>query len=345
MIVNGDANHSSFSIPTIDISPYLRDPTGIAAQHVVDSIRDALRSTGFFQLLGHGVPRKIQLSAFDASKRFFGLPMEVKTKYAASLESGWKGYEILAGQSYKSNMLGDLKEGVSLAMDLPMGHPLRGVRGRFLTSLTVWPDEPNLPMDEFRKPIEAYCDALSQLCGTVMDLIAATLPYGATVFNEMKIDAACPLRLLHYPPMPPGVDESEQHGASAHTDFSAITLLLQDENAGLEVFNHDEGTWHTVEPNPDAYVVNLGDMMTKLLGDRYRSALHRVINRAPTDRYSIVYFFDGNRDFKLQPLDRDSPAAADDQAQYLTCEQYMFDRIRSSYATHNKHDLSLSSTS
>jgi isopenicillin N synthase-like dioxygenase len=331
---------STFNIPSVDISPYLAGPHSSAAQDAIDQIREALQSTGFFQLLGHGIPPEVQKATFDASARFFNLPMATKAKYTASLESGWKGYEMLAGQSYKAEMLGDLKEGLSLSMDLPEGHPLRGVRGRFLTSLSVWPEEEEITAENYRKPIEAYCAALEKLCGTVLDLIAATLPYGPHVFDDMKVDAACPLRLLHYPPMPPGADVTKQHGASAHTDFSAITLLLQDEHAGLEVYDHENEAWHVVEPNPDAYVVNLGDMMTKLLGSRYKSGLHRVVNRAPTDRYSIVYFFDGSRDFKLRSLDRADSVTGDGEDDVMTCEEYMFDRIRSSFGKHKKHDMS-----
>lgn len=332
---------SSFHIPTIDISPFLADPTSASASKVVDQVREAALSSGFFQLLGHGVPRDVQKSAFDASARFFALPMETKLEYVASLESGWKGYERLAAQSYSTEMLGDLKEGLSFAMDLPEGHPLRGVRGRFQTSLTPWPKE--LAVEEFRQPVETYCEALNKLCSTVLDLMAATLPGAAAAFDDMKFDAACPVRLLHYPPMPPSADTTRQHGASAHTDFSALTFLLQDEHAGLEVYDSDAGTWHVVPPNPDAYVVNLGDMMTKLVGG-YKSALHRVINRASVDRYSIVYFFDGNRDFKLRPLDRDGPSPATSDAEVMTCEEYLFDRIRNSFGRHQKHDLSLVST-
>ncbi|KAK9416766.1 putative Clavaminate synthase-like protein [Seiridium unicorne] len=331
----------SFQIPLVNIAPYLEDPTSAAASNVVDQVRQACRSTGFFQILGHGVPRDIQRYAFDASKRFFNLPVETKLKYKASLESGWKGYETLAAQSYKSDMLGDLKEGFILSTDLPEGHPLRGAPGRFLTSLNRWPEN-ELAEDDFRKPVEAYCHALSKICNAVVDLIAETLPYGSSVFEEMKVDAACPLRLLHYPTVPPGKNTSKQNGASAHTDFSAITLLLQDEQPGLEVFDPTSEEWHVVPPNANAYVVNLGDMITKMVGSEYKSGLHRVINKSPKDRYSIVYFFDGKREFKLRPLNQDG-LATEQSEKILTCEEFMFNRIRSSFGKHAKHDMSTSS--
>lgn len=324
----------SFHIPLVDISPYLVDPSSAAAVKVVDEVRKALAATGFFQATGHGIPREIQTCAFDASARFFDLPQATKTKYLASLRTGWKGYEMFAAQSYKPGMLGDRKEGVMLSPDLPEGHPLRGVPGRFLTSLMMWPDE-DLQVKQFRKPVEDYYNALAKLCSSLLDIIADTLPYGHGVFDEIKRDAACPMRLLHYPPMPANADVNRQHGASEHTDFSALTLLLQDEHPGLEVYDPVGEAWHVVTPNPDAYVVNLGDMMMMMLGSRYKSGLHRVINREPVDRYSLVYFFDGNREFRLRPV------GGKGEEEAMTCEEYIFDRIRSSFGHHQKHDMAL----
>jgi isopenicillin N synthase-like dioxygenase len=73
-------------------------------------------------------------------------------------------------------------------------------------------------------------------------------------------------RSHHYPPTPP--DSSKRsRGVGAHTDFGALTLLLQDEVGGLEVLHKPTGTWHAVPPIEGAYVVNAGDLMRKYLVD------------------------------------------------------------------------------
>ncbi|KAL9257925.1 DMR6-LIKE OXYGENASE 2-like protein [Drosera capensis] len=46
-------------------------------------------------------------------------------------------------------------------------------------------------------------------------------------------------------------------GLQAHSDFGAITLLIQDDTRGLQVFK--DGEWITVEPVSDAIVVILAD--------------------------------------------------------------------------------------
>jgi isopenicillin N synthase-like dioxygenase len=84
-----------------------------------------------------------------------------------------------------------------------------------------------------------------------------------------------------------------------HTDYGLLTLLVQDDTGGLEVRVDDE--WVQVPPVPDAIVCNLGDMLERVTGGRFRSTPHRV--RLPDrDRYSFPLFLDPSWDAELQPL-------------------------------------------
>jgi len=59
--------------------------------------------------------------------------------------------------------------------------------------------------------------------------------------------------------------------------------------------------------------------MKKLLeGLGYKSSVHRVTNKGSTDRYSVVFFFDGNVDFKLRPLGDEVV----DEKDVMTVEEY-----------------------
>jgi len=325
------ATSSPFYIPSVDITPYLTDPDSTEGQQVIDDIRSACLSTGFFQLLGHGVSPSLQASVFEAAAKFFALPTDIKMALKASAKSGFKGYDVMASQSYETDVLADLKEGFVMGVDHDKNDP-HVIAKRFFTGPNTWPPAETLAPELFQEPMKEYYQAMSKLCSLVLELLAATLPYGPHVFDEFnENEPACPLRLLHYPPTPAEDSRKRQLGSSAHTDFGAVTLLLQDEHEGLEVLDRDTGNWVLVPPNKDAYVVNLGDMMSKLTGGVYKSSMHRVVNRNKTDRYSVVFFFDGNRDFKLSPLG----AGPESQKEaVMTAEEYMFDRLNFSYGKH-----------
>ena len=343
---------SSFHIPSVDITPYVEDPTNPAAHAVIDSIRTACLSTGFFQLFGHGLPRSLQSNVFSAARKFFALPTSAKMSIELSPKTKYRGYGKLASQSYSDDTQPDLKEGFFFGAELEPSDP--HVReNRYFAHPNLWPPEELLPKSEFRDPLMEYYDAMLRLSHTVFDLVAATFPPGSRSLDEFRKDIVCPMRLLHYPPTPhftpkdgliasDGTSDNNkthnqkpQFGASAHTDFTSITLLLQDEHEGLEVFDRASQTWNLVPPNKDAYVVNLGDLMSKLTGGVYKSSLHRVINRDPDeDRFSVVFFNVGNVDYKINPL----WGEGEGKGVGMTVEEWMLSKMKSSMGRHAKAD-------
>ena len=99
-----------FYIPTIDIAPYIANPSSPEADGIIKEVRKACVSTGFFQITGHGVPRSLQTDVLDAAAAFFALPFEEKKKLDAKTTVGHRGYDLLASQSYEPGVLPDLKE-------------------------------------------------------------------------------------------------------------------------------------------------------------------------------------------------------------------------------------------
>lgn len=164
-----------------------------------------------------------------------------------------------------------------------------------------------------------------ELALKVLDAIAAGMPYGPHVFDEFcSNDAVASIRLLHYPP--DSSTDERQLGAGAHTDFGAITLLLQDQIGGLQVWDYGNKEWKDVTPVKDAYVVNVGDMLQMWTSGVYKSSLHRVLNKGGRDRYSVPFFFDGNVDCVLTPL-----SGGEEGKRYPTVEEHMRERFGSTY--------------
>jgi isopenicillin N synthase-like dioxygenase len=102
----------SFSVPTIDISPYLRSPSSPEGLKVISSVREACTGTGFFQLVGHGIEPELQQRVFKGAEKLFKLPMEEKVKLDMSHSVGAsnRGYELIGGQGLQEGTLPDLKE-------------------------------------------------------------------------------------------------------------------------------------------------------------------------------------------------------------------------------------------
>jgi isopenicillin N synthase-like dioxygenase len=65
------------------------------------------------------------------------------------------------------------------------------------------------------------------------------------------------IRMGYYPPCP---QPEQVIGLDAHSDISALTILLQvNEMQGLQI--KKDGLWVPINPLPDAFVINIGDML------------------------------------------------------------------------------------
>jgi isopenicillin N synthase-like dioxygenase len=89
----------------------------------------------------------------------------------------------------------------------------------------------------------------------------------------------------------------------AHTDSGTLTLLHQQgDYAGLEVYTPDG--WLPITVNPDALVVNIGDLMARWTNGHWKSTIHRVVSaQDPTaSRRSITTFHLPSIDTIIEPL-------------------------------------------
>ena len=219
-----------------------------------------------------------------------------------------------------------MKEGFYLGRDLPAEDP-RVQAGRFNHGPNQWP----VTLPDFRPAMARYHAAMTGLAEQLMAGLALSLELPEAYFTGFCEDAMATLRLLHYPPQPANAAPGEK-GCGAHTDFGGLTLLLQDDNPGLQVWNHRTQDWMDAPPLKGTYVVNLGDMIARWTNDRYRSTLHRVVNLSGRERYSVPFFYGGNPDHLVSCIP--TCLEPDEAPRYpsVTVEEHYREMYRRTYA-------------
>ncbi|KAL6249949.1 hypothetical protein RBB50_002250 [Rhinocladiella similis] len=284
--------------PVIDFSSFYRG-NGHVKANLVEQVKAACLEKGFFQITGHGISDDLQQAMMEQSKAFFALPLEHKEKYDQASHPNRLGYERLRSQNFEGKTSGDLKEGFFFGRSLPQDHPYVQ-EGRLHCGQNVYPAEMS-DQDRFKTTVTQYHQAMTALAEDILKVIAMTLDLDKTYFQDFCNEPVSVLRLLHYPPQPVDASEDER-GIGAHTDFGTVTILLQDDVGGLQVFDAPTKTWIDVKPTPGALVVNLGSVMMRWSNDTYVANLHRVINKNGRERYSIPFFYSGNPEFRIDCL-------------------------------------------
>jgi isopenicillin N synthase-like dioxygenase len=300
-------------------SLFAGDPAAIAA------LRAAAEHHGFFYLADHGLDPALIDAVFAQSAAFFALPEAAKQAVHLGLVRHKLGWEPLKAQTLEAGMPPDLKEGFYVGADVAPDHPAV-LAGRFGVGPNQWPAD----LPAFRATMTAYYAAAEALATRVMGALARALDLPADYFAAFTHDPACRLRLLHYPPQP-GNPHPGEKGCGAHTDFGSVTLLLQDDAGGLQVQDVASGAWIDAPPIPGTFVVNLGDLIARWTNHRFQSNPHRVINRSGRERYSVPFFFTGNRDYVVECLPN---CLAPGQAPHyppITTEAHLAERYAATY--------------
>ncbi len=292
------------AVPVVDLA----QGTAATQAAVLDA---ALREHGFFAVVNHGVDAAVVAAAFDAGHRFFALDEATKRRWHID---GWplkRGFDPVGWQALDPTQPPDIKESFYLGVEA--------------IGPNQWPDEALLP--GFRAAMEAYSAACDALARRLMGLYERALALPAGHFDDFMRHPTCTTRLLHYPPQP-AVVAPGQIGCGAHTDWGALTLLAQDDAGGLQVQGRD-GAWTDVTPIPGAFVVNIGDLMARWTHDRWRSTMHRVVNRAAgRERWSIAYFFDLDAEAVILPLPGCVPAGEVPRYGPITAGEHLVEMYR-----------------
>jgi isopenicillin N synthase-like dioxygenase len=303
------------TVPVIDISHLSRDTT-------LRAIDAACRDWGFFQATGHGISARTIAALKREMRAFFALPLETKRAIVRTAENPWGFYDQeLTRRTRDWKQIYDY------------GPPDDDVL------VPQWPSA----LPGFRAAIEAFYAACDAVALRLLHAIALNLGMPATALDgAFRPEHTSFLRLNYYPRCPRperpeaiAVATEGFLGVNHHTDSGVLTLLLQDEQPGLEVLQN--GSWHLVEPRRDALVVNIGDIVQVWSNDRYRAALHRGLVAADAERFSAPFFFNPAYSAAYAPL----PSTVDSQHpplyRQILWREFRARRAAGDYADHGEY--------
>ncbi|TQE03084.1 hypothetical protein C1H46_011255 [Malus baccata] len=241
------------------------------------------------------------------TQEFFNLPMEEK--------------------KFFSQQPGDI-EGFGKSFVVSEEQKLDWADTFFLTTLPVQLRKPRLlPKlpSPFRETLETYSLELKNLAMTILSQMEKALQMETNEATNIFEGALQAVRVNYYPPCPqPG----KVLGLTPHSDGGALTILLQvNEMDGLQV--KKDGIWVPVKPLPDAFIVNIGDVLEVITNGTYRSIEHRATVNSEKERLSIATFYNPRVDGEIGPasslITEQTPAAF----KRLSVEEYFkafFDR-------------------
>uniref|UniRef100_A0A1J3K9D5 Protein SRG1 n=1 Tax=Noccaea caerulescens TaxID=107243 RepID=A0A1J3K9D5_NOCCA len=254
-------------IPIIDMKQLC---SSAAMDSEVEKLDFACKEWGFFQLVNHGIDPSFLDKTKAEIQGFFNLPMEEKKKFW-QLPNEIEGF----GQAFV------VSEDQKLDWADMFFHTVQPVELRRPHLF------PKLPLP-FRATMERYSAEVQSVAKILIAKMARALEIKPEEMLKLfdDVDSVQSMRMNYYPPCP---QPDKVIGLSPHSDAVGLTILLQvNEVEGLQI--KKDGKWVPVLPLPNAFIVNIGDVLEIITNGTYRSIEHRGVVNSEKERLSIATF-------------------------------------------------------
>jgi len=297
----GSGAGASMAVPLVDLRPWF-DGDDADRADVARRVDEALCTSGFLLVTGHGVPSSTRAAARAAAREFFAMPAEAKARYAVGVGGrGWlpPGAEANAGAEGVATPP-DMKESWSCGSDEPTGDAELDTAW---FAPNVWPSE----VPALRLALTEHLAHMRALADELLVIGACGLGLAPDFFTRATTHPSYTLNVNRYPPMTEvGAPAEDQFRIGAHTDFGTVTVLDREVGmGGLQVDVPGLG-WVDAPHHPGAFTINVGDLLARWTGERWRSTRHRVLPpqaAAPDeDLVSLVYFYELDPDTQVEAL-------------------------------------------
>ncbi|XP_060180853.1 1-aminocyclopropane-1-carboxylate oxidase homolog 1-like [Lycium barbarum] len=254
---------TKFSIPVIDL-----ESLGQTAAHradIVREIKDACENWGFFQIVHHEIPSSVMEKALEGVRHFHEQDSEVKKEFYSR--------DMTRKFAYNSNF--DLYKA-----------PTANWRDTINCVMAPNPPDPEEMPEVCRDVLIKYTECIMKLGLTLFELLSEALGFNPNHFKDMDCTEGLVLACHYYPACP---EPDLTLGLSGHTDSGFLTILLQDQIGGLQVFHKNQ--WVDVPFLPGALIINIADLMQLITNDKFKSVHHRVLAKNVGPRISVASLY------------------------------------------------------
>lgn len=288
-------------VPVLDLS---RLEQG-ASEHrtFLLDLRTAARDVGFFYLGGHGISASEIAEVLDASRRFFALPEADKLAIEMVKSQQFRGYTRAGGELTKG--AADWREQLDIGVERQSIPQEPGVAPwTRLQGPNQWPSA----LPDLKPALLAWQAKATAVAIRLLKAFALSLDQPEDAFDAIYRDSPNHrMKIVRYP----GRDATGgDQGVGAHKDGGFLTLLLQDDNKGLQV--EYDGSWVNVDPISGTLVVNIGELLELASNGYLRATVHRVVTPpAGVERISVPFFFSARLDATIPLLNLPGELAAE----------------------------------
>jgi len=265
-------------IPTINISKLNLKNINSKNNLILKQIQKACIDVGFFQIVGHGIEKKLINKITKTAHKFFNSKVENKYKLAPkkwnkSNSNVYRGY-------FPSDVNG--KEGLDIGDPMISNIFVKKNKRKKIEKLNLSKSLNKNSIGIINKYYGEIFNLSELLFKTIIAISKKNHELSKSAFKRIKTLST--LRFNYYP--------------KPHVDSGIFTVLYQDRKGGLQVQNRKTKKWYDVPFNKNALVVNTGLALEYLTNGKYKATNHRVLwNKSK--RLSIPFFFEPSFDFKM----------------------------------------------
>ena len=297
------------NIPKIDYQ-IIQNKNHIDFEVELKKFNYAVSKYGFLLLKNSPINSSVIEKIFNAYKGFFNLSFNEKNKINMANTSSNRGWGGPQSEQVNQEFNPDYKE---IFDSGPHMNVLAEFNEFDYYSKNLWPEQ--LPL--FEETVNKYFDICSKISMNILSFIEYSLNFSNNFFIDKFENPMSLLRCNYYPPRKLDMTKKD-YGVAPHTDYGCLTLLLSDQNPGLEIKNPNND-WELVALETDDIIVNFGDLIEIWSENQIKATPHRVFGNNK-ERFSIPFFFNPQFDTVISETDS------------IIAGEYLSNRYNSSYS-------------